>query len=436
MEKLSFDQFVFDIQQAFADLPDLRGYSPNQRYSMKDAALSAFAMFFSQCPSFLAYQQEMEQAQGSSNARTIFGIEQIPSDNQIRNMLDPIAPELFYPIFEKAAAQLQQAQCLDKYRFFEDHLLVAIDGTHYFHSAKIHCQNCTHTHHSNGKVSYSHKVLTPVVVAPSNPEVVPLDPEFIVPQDGSAKQDCEINAAKRWIERHVGLSSQKAIILGDDLFSRQPFCRLLLEHGFHFILVCKPESHPTLYDWLVTLEKRVQTLSFRKWNGRFHENYHYRYANGLPLKEGDNALELNWVELTITRTDTQQILYHNAFVTDWTLVPSNVPLIVDAGRARWKVENENNNVLKTKGYHLEHNFGHGSQFLSSTLLTLNLLAFLLHTILQFVDSNYQAVRKKLSARKTFFHDFNTLTKYLLFKSWNHLINFMLQQLRLKPSKPG
>jgi len=438
MEGLSFDEFVSEIQQVFTDLPDSRHYSPNQHYSMKDAALGAFAMFFTQSPSFLAYQQAMEQAQGRNNARSIFGIEEIPSDNQIRNLLDPVAPQLLYPVFDKTIAHLQEAKCLDKYRFFQDHLLVPIDGTQYFHSAKIHCPNCTETRHSNGKVSYSHKVVTPVVAAPSNPEVVPLAPELVVPQDGSDKQDCELNAAKRWIERHGELAAQKVIILGDDLFSREPFCRLLLEHGFHFILVCKPESHQRLYEWVESLDaiKSISTLSFRRWNGRFHENYHFRYANRLPIKDEDNALEVNWVEITVTRTDTKEILYRNAFVTDWTLEPGNVPLIVESGRARWKVENENNNVLKTKGYHLEHNFGHGSQFLSSTLLTLNLLAFLAHTFLQFVDSSYQAVRKKLSARKAFFHDLTTLTKYLFFDGWNQLINFMLQQLQLKPSKPG
>jgi hypothetical protein len=136
MKGSGFDQFVSDIQQVFADLADYRRHSPNQRYSIKDAAMGAFAMFFSQCPSFLACQQEMEQAQGRSNARSLFGIERIPSDNQIRNLLDPIAPELFYPVFEKAAAHLHETRCLDKYRFFEDHLLVAVDGTQYFRSAK------------------------------------------------------------------------------------------------------------------------------------------------------------------------------------------------------------------------------------------------------------------------------------------------------------
>jgi hypothetical protein len=81
-------------------------------------------------------------------------------------------------------------------------------------------------------------------------------------------------------------------------------------------------------------------LSFRRWNGRFHENYYYRYANGLPIRDEENAPEVGWVELTVTRTDTQEILYRNAIVTDWTLEPENVPLLLRLveldGRLRMK----------------------------------------------------------------------------------------------------
>jgi hypothetical protein len=100
------------------------------------------------------------------------------------------------------------------------------------------------------------------------------------------------------------------------------------------------------------------------------------------------------------------------------------------------MENENTNVLKTKGYHLEHNYGHGSQFLSTTLLTLNLLAFLAHTFLELVDTPYRAIRQKLSARKTFFHDFTTLTKYVFFESWSQLRAFMVEQLEIEPADTG
>jgi len=203
--------------------------------------------------------------------------------------------------------------------------------------------------------------------------------------------------------------------------------------GLHFILVCKPDSHKTLYQWVESFEKTndLESFSIRKWNGRFHERYTYRYINELPIKDADEVLHVNWVEVTVRNTKTQEILYKNAFITDFQLDRTSVALIVEGGRARWKVENENNNILKTKGYHLEHNYGHGKQFLSATLLTLNLLAFLAHIFLEFVDQTYQAVRKELSARKTFFHDFNTLTKYLFFQNWKHLMTFMAQQLEIE-----
>jgi hypothetical protein len=83
--------------------------------------------------------------------------------------------------------------------------------------------------------------------------------------------------------------------------------------------------------------------------------------------------------------------------------------------------------LKTKGYHLEHNFGHGSEYLASLLVTLNLLAFLFHTVLDFVDEKYQQVRKQLCTRKRFFQDLRTLTTYLVFENWQHLFSFMLEE---------
>jgi hypothetical protein len=128
-EKLSFDWFIAKIHEVFDRLPDYRKFSPNLRYSVKEAVLGAFALFFSQSPSFLAYQQAMQQAQRRNNAQSLFGIEQIPSDNQIRNLLDPLEPRLFYPVFSSTFEQLEKAGHLKAYRFFEGCLLVALDGT-------------------------------------------------------------------------------------------------------------------------------------------------------------------------------------------------------------------------------------------------------------------------------------------------------------------
>ena len=186
-KELTFDTFVSQIHNIFDELPDYRKFSPNLTYSMKDAALGAFSMFFNQSPSFLSHQRAMQQAHGHNNAQSLFGITQIMSDNQTRNLLDPLTPDCFYPIFSETLDQLENAGHLDSYRVLDDYLLVPIDGTEFFRSSKIHCENCSVTRNSNGTVSYSHKVLTPVVAAPDNNKVIALEPEFVTPQDGSSK---------------------------------------------------------------------------------------------------------------------------------------------------------------------------------------------------------------------------------------------------------
>jgi DNA-directed RNA polymerase subunit RPC12/RpoP len=100
-------------------------------------------------------------------------------------------------------------------------LLVALDGTEYFSSQKIHCPNCSHRELPNGKTNYYHSVITPVIVQADNEHVISLEPEFIVPQDGHEKQDCEIEASKRWLRAHGAYyAKRKVTILGDDLYSR------------------------------------------------------------------------------------------------------------------------------------------------------------------------------------------------------------------------
>ena len=159
--------------------------------------------------------------------------------------------------------------------------------------------------------------------------------------------------------------------------------------------------------------------------GKTRQVYNYRFANQIPLREEQPAMLVNWVELTILNGDDGSVIYHNSFITNHFINLDNVAEIIESARVRWKTENENHNILKTKGYNLEHNFGHGQKHLSSTLLTLNLLAFLFHSVLHLLDSSYQQIRRKRVTRRGFFQDILSVTKYFLFESWQHLIDFML-----------
>lgn len=264
---------------------------------------------------------------------------------------------------------------------------------------------------------------------------MPLRPEFILPQDGQVKQDCEINAAKRWLAAHAErYSTGNDTLLGDDLYAHQPFCRQVLLHGFHFLFTCKPSSHAHLSGWVEGLEpgRGRHTLKERvKGQSNHWEHHQYRWANGVPLTDSEDALKVNWCELTVT-DEQGQVLYRNSFITDWQVNAGNVAGLVAAGRARWKIENENNNVLKTKGYHLEHNFGHGKKHLASLLLTMNLLAFGLHTLLEVADGSYRLVRAAVGPRCRFFQHLEALTTYLFFETWERLLDFMMRGLKIGP----
>jgi hypothetical protein len=436
MNSRAFDQLIERLRSVAAGLPDRRT-GDNTQYSMADIALAAFSVFFTQCPSFLSYQLGMEQARGRNNARSLFQVGQIPSDNHIRQTLDPIAPHHLFSLFDDLHKACDQAGLLEEMRAVQRTRLIALDATWYFssQSKNVCCSNCSCVQHADGKTTHFHSAITPVIVSPGHSQVVPLRPEFITPQDGQVKQDCEINAAKRWLAAHAErYSTGNDTLLGDDLYAHQPFCRQVLLHGFHFIFTCKPASHSHLAGWLEGLEsgRDLHTLNLRlKGKSNRWEHHRYRWANGVPLTDCDDALKVNWCELTITDADGA-VRYRNSFITDWTISADNVAGLVAAGRARWKIENESNNILKNRGYHLEHNFGHGKQHLSSLLATMNLLAFGLHTLLEMVDGSYRLIRATLGRRQRFFQHLEALTSYLPFESWEKMMDFMMRGLEIGP----
>jgi hypothetical protein len=431
---VKFQEMVASFRDSLATIPEYRK-GRNTQYEMEDAGLSAFSVFYLQSPSFLAYQQQMKKQQGRDNAKSLFGIESIPGDAQIRNLLDPVDPSLLGEPFWKIYSRVRASGHLDSYHHVGGTLLCSMDGTQYFSSEKIHCDNCTVYEHDD-RTGYAHSVVAAVLSAPGQPHVLALEPEFIVPQDGHDKQDCEQQAIKRWVTRNAKrFEPWEVTILTDDLHSHQPLCELLLENKFHFILTCKPESHETLYqevELLTKVEGAHQTKTARRWKSGHYEQWRYHWVVQVPLRTGANVLQVNWCEVTVIRENTGEELYHNTWITSHKVTADTVEEVADAGRSRWKIENEGFNVLKNQGYKFEHNFGHGHQHLSSVLLTMLFLAFLLHTVLHLTSAMYQALRHEMGARRNFFNDLRALTRYFYFPSWDDMLAFMFQKLELGP----
>lgn len=413
------DSLLSVVRRCCEGFPDKRT-GTNRQYTMADIGLAALSVFFTQSPSFLDHQRQLETGHGRSNCQTLFGISRIPTDNHIRDMLDPAAPALLRPVFAETIEQLRQIDGgLDMFRRLDGRVLIALDGTEYHCSRKIHCRHCSARVRGNGGTEYYHSMLAATLVAPGHDKVIPLEPEFIVPQDGAEKQDCENMAAKRWLaahaQRYAGLDP---VYLGDDLFSRQPLCQAVLDTGGHLIFVCKPSSHPLIQEYLTGADLAVLEQTVKRGKQRFV--HRYRWLQDVPLRDGRDALIVNWFEIEIINP-RGETTYRNSFVTDLPVGPDTVVELAACGRARWKIENETFNVLKNKGYNLEHSFGHGKQNLSAVLVSLNLLAFAIHTVCDIGDELWRNARTKLGPRYNFFGKLAAITAYLIFSSWDDLL---------------
>ena len=166
---LSADALFHLVRSGFATIPDPRGEDVD--ISLTDALMSAFAMFSLKAPSLLAFDKE--RAEG--NLHTIYGIERVPCDTHMREILDPVSPKVLRPVFTSVFRQLQRGKALEPMAFLDGHYLLALDGTEYFSSKTIHCASCLHKVHRNGSITYSHQMLGAAIIHPDQREVIPLD---------------------------------------------------------------------------------------------------------------------------------------------------------------------------------------------------------------------------------------------------------------------
>lgn len=419
LHSLTLDSLLDSFRQAASALPDARRGS-NKRYSMADAACSALAPFFMQDPSFLAFQRRMQDAEARSNCQSLFGIERIPSDNGIRSLLDGCPTDAFDALFPACLETLADNGALAPFLRLDNRLLIALDGIEFSKSYKIHCKHCSTRHVGKAKTPhYFHSMVCP---AAHNTALT----------GQRQKQDCERNATKRWIPKHLRhLAPYRPVLLGDDLYCCHPICQLVLDHGADFLFICRPDSHKCLHDFLhPALYHSSGWLPVR--NARRHiESHRYRWQTGVPVRDGADAVTGTWIEFTIRRKAPDgsgwQQTYYNTFFTSLEVTDDNVAAIARAGRARWKVENETYNCLARHGYNLKHNFGHGSDGLANLLAVINLLAFAFHSVLDCLQGLWRQLRELLVTRRDFFENLRVAARLFVFPHWTALLETLLKQ---------
>ena len=386
--------------------------------------MSAFAMMYFQDPSILQFQKRLEDGIHNNNLKTLFQVESIPKDSQMKEVIDAVDSKELEPVFEDFFMALQRGKHLEQYRFLGDYYLISMDGTGYFSSDKINCPGCLRKESKKGKVRYEHQIVQAALMHPEMRQVIPLAPEAVKNTDGSKKQDCEINAGKRLIKKiRKSHHRLKTIIVADSLHSKQPFIEEARANRMSYILVAKAEDHKILMEWVQEQRqlKEVSKMQAKDKKGRIHE---YEWINEVPLNGNKDTLWVNYFEYRII--DKGKTTYRNSWVTDINIKEENVRELVRGGRCRWKIENETFNTLKNQGYHIEHNYGHGEKNLSMNFFLLNLLAFFMHQIFELTDILYQQCRVKFGSKRNLWDHLRAVIHVLIFPDWETLLRRLLK----------
>jgi hypothetical protein len=439
LKSLTLEAIVTVLASTFGEVEDPRA-TDQLHYPLHDTLMSGFAVMFFQHPSLLQFQRAMEQKRRRCNLQTIFGVHQVPSDTQMREILDRVDPDSLRGIFPQMWEKVRRAgwgprftTTLPSGAHQGTYYTVALEGSEYFGSTKVQCPHCLRQPDPQGRVHYSHKIVGATVVRAGSHQVLPLDVEEVRNATAeSAPQDGELTAAKRLITRlrreHPAMAQ---IVIGDDLYSHVPFVEQLQQLRQHYVLVAKPSSHPTLLAAVAAAEgtEQSQTGHWTEGSGAQQRTYTYRLVRHLPLAI-ESAVRVS--DIAVWEHNAQgNLLYHNSWITDLNLDAANVAVVVQIGRTRWKIENEQFNVHKNHGYDLTHNYGHGQQSLAMVFYLLNLLAYVTHVVLALGDRLYQRCRAQES-RRELWNALRTLMNAFLVESWRHLLQVYLEDADASP----
>jgi hypothetical protein len=271
-------------------------------------------------------------------------------------------------------------------------------------------------------------MLSGVLVHPQKKGVIPLAPEPIVKRDGTLKNDCERNAAERFLEdfrrEHPHL---KVIVTEDGLGSNGPHIRTLQRLNFNFILGCKPGDHRSLFELVEASEKIGEVHKWEKQEGK--TLHRFRWMKGVALNDSNPECLVNFLEYWEI---VGEKVKHWSWVTDLELTTHSVYQVMRAGRARWVIENETFNTLKNQGYCFEHNFGHGKKNLSVVLAQLMMLAFLIDQVQELACELFQKARVRLIRKQSLWETMRFFFQYFLFETWENYLMALAIGIKKRP----
>lgn len=427
-KSLEASSLIESTYKKFLKISDPRSFDRKTNITLSDHLMSGLAIFGLKFPSLLSYDRSRKDPEIERNLKTLYHVETPPSNTYLAERLDLLDPKSLRPAFKNLFAKLQRSKKLEQFEFLDGHYLLSLDGTGQFSSGKISCPNCCVKNHKSGKQTFYHQMLGASIVCPEQSNVIPLCPEIIQKSDGDTKNDCERNAAKRFINNfrreHPHL---KVIVLEDGLSSNGPHINTLRENNMSYILGAKPGDHEYLFELLYSSDK-TKYFEFKDDKGFFHQ---FQFINNVSLNKSNPEVIVNFFEYRETDPNGKETNF--SWVTDIKITEENILQLSIGGRTRWKIENETYNMLKNLGYHFEHNYGHGKKHLSTIFCLLMLLAFLIDQIQEIACSSFQAIRKKTRTYYSLWERMRVIFEYKELLSWEHFYQVIMKKKLLDSS---
>ena len=416
------------ITEKLSIIKDTR--AANTSNSIVEVMLSGLACMYYQSPSLLEFQRQMKTLEQRNNLRSLFKVQNLPTDQGMRNVIDQVDTDTaFRPIFKDLFNKLQRGKHLEQYQTLPGKYLLNVDGTQYFSSKEVACKKCL-VRGSTKNPYNCHQVLQGAIVKAGLRQVIPVMPEEICAEDGEEKVDCETNAFKRFLKKFRKDHDKLGIIINADaLYATTPVIETIHSYNANYIFKIEAANHKTLMNNVNSVAKsRLETRSLR------NNKLIIEWVNDIELfsstKKSTNYIEA-WA-LVPQKDGSIKSQYYGKWITDLKITADTAKTILDGARARWKIENECFNSLKNQGYNITHNYGHGSNNLCYNMYNFTLLAFTMHQIHQLTDKLFQEMRGRFSRLGALWERIRNAVEFFFFPSMEILWEVLALKRKYEP----
>ena len=287
-------------------------------------------------------------------------LKEMPHYDTLNHYLEKLSPRCLADVRKKMVKSLIRMKSFYRSKLLGEYWRVIIDGTGLFYFKEKHCENClvtTVTKEEDGKEikvkRYYHKVLeAKLVLGPKI--IISLDTEFIENENEEvAKNDCEINAAKRLLERLKKDYPRLPICMqGDALYAAESIMEICKANHWKYILTQKDTRQKVLSESYADIKGAGGADTVKKIGKELGTGEYINHVEDVAGKKETANMYRYWYE-TVNK-DGKKEVHELQWITNIEITARNLEELIEAGRGRWKIENEGFNNQKNGIYDIEH----------------------------------------------------------------------------------